>query len=59
MKAAGCILLGSPAYYSRFGFESDPGLHYGNVPPGYLQFLAFGGPAPKGEVSFHPGFDVS
>ncbi|MDR6873318.1 putative acetyltransferase [Bosea sp. BE125] len=59
MKAAGCILLGSPAYYSRFGFESDPELSYGDVPPGYLQFLTFHGPAPKGEVTYHPGFDVS
>lgn len=59
MKAAGCILLGSPAFYSRFGFESDPDLYYGDVPPGYLQFLTFHGPAPKGEVTYHPGFDVS
>jgi putative acetyltransferase len=59
MKAAGCILLGSPAYYSRFGFESDPDLHYRDVPSGYLQFLTFRGPTPKGEVTFHPGFDVS
>ncbi|POR56972.1 GNAT family N-acetyltransferase [Bosea psychrotolerans] len=59
MKAAGCILLGSPAYYSRFGFESASDLHYGNILPGYLQFLTFRGPAPKGEVSFRPGFDVS
>ncbi len=59
LKAAGCILLGSPAYYSRFGFESDPELYYSDVPPGYLQFLTFRGPAPKGEVTFHPSFDVS
>ena len=60
MSAAGCVLLGDPAYYGRFGFESDPDLYYGDVPPRYFQRLVFNGsPPPKGEVSFHPGFDVS
>jgi putative acetyltransferase len=59
MKAAGCILLGSPVYYTRFGFESDPELHYADVAPGYLQFLTFQEAAPKGEVTFHPSFDIS
>ena len=59
MSAAGCVLLGDPAYYGRVGFESDPDLYYGDVPPGYFQRLTLNGSPPKGEVSFHPGFDVS
>jgi len=58
MGAEGCVLLGDPAYYGRFGFASDPGLRYGDVPAGYFQGLAFAGGLPTGEVTYHPGFDV-
>ena len=59
INADGCVVLGSPAYYGRFGFESDPALFYGDMAPGYLQRLIFKGPEPKGEVAFHPGFDAT
>ncbi len=59
MKAAGCVVLGDPRYYQRFGFESDPALHYGAVPPGYFQRLAFDGSSPAGEVRYHSGFDAA
>jgi len=58
LQAAGCVVLGDPAYYGRFGFRSDPELTYGNVPPEYFQRLAFTTYVPRGEVSYHPGFDV-
>jgi putative acetyltransferase len=58
LQAAGCVVLGDPAYYGRFGFRSDPELTYGNVPPAYFQRLTFTTDVPKGEVSYHPGFDV-
>jgi putative acetyltransferase len=57
--AQGCVVLGDPAYYRRFGFESDPGLRYGDVPPAYFQRLRFSGATPHGEVAYHAGFDVS
>jgi putative acetyltransferase len=57
--AAGCVLVGEPAYYSRFGFVHDPDLHLANVPPPYLQRLSFSGVLPKGEVRFHAGFEAS
>jgi putative acetyltransferase len=56
LHAQGCVVLGDPGYYGRFGFVSDPDLRYGNVPPEYFQRLAFTGTAPKGNVSFHDGF---
>jgi putative acetyltransferase len=59
MNAQGCVVLGDPLYYGRFGFISDPNLRYGNVPPEYFQRLAFSDEVPKGEVLFHPGFDPS
>lgn len=58
MNAQGCVVLGDPGYYSRFGFASDPGLRYGDVPPEYFQRLGFTDNVPKGEVAFHAGFDA-
>ncbi|KUL95817.1 GCN5 family acetyltransferase [Bosea sp. WAO] len=59
LNAQGCVVLGDPAYYSRFGFMSDPELRYGDVPPEYFQRLVFTAIAPKGEVAFHAGFDAT
>lgn len=52
----GCVVLGDPAYYGRFGFRADPRLTYGGAPPVYFQALAFGGDLPLGEVAYHPAF---
>lgn len=57
--AAGCVVLGDPAYYGRFGFASDPALRYGDVPPEYFQRMVFHGPPPAGTVAYHPGFGAS
>lgn len=59
MNAQGCVVLGDPAYYGRFGFTSDPDLRYGDAPPEYFQRLAFTDAVPKGEVTFHAGFDAT
>ena len=59
MGAGGCVLLGDPAYYARFGFENDPRLHHAGGPAWAFQCLTLNGARPEGEVSFHPGFDVS
>jgi putative acetyltransferase len=58
MSAGGCVLLGDPAYYRRFGFESDPGLYNLGAPPGAFQRLILNGSRPRGEVRFHPAFDA-
>jgi predicted N-acetyltransferase YhbS len=59
LGAAGCVLLGDPAYYGRFGFVSDPALRYRDVDPTYFQRLSFTGDVPVGAVEFHPAFDVA
>lgn len=59
LGAGGCVLLGAPAYYGRFGFESDPDLYEIGAPPGAFQRLSLDGSRPRGKVSFHPAFDVS
>jgi putative acetyltransferase len=58
LGAGGCVLLGDPAYYGRFGFEHDPGLRTADAPPWAFQCRTIRGPRPQGDVSFHPGFDV-
>ena len=54
--ATGCVLLGDPAYYSRFGFTPDPKLTLDGVPPEYFMRVAFSPVYGEGTVSYHPGF---
>lgn len=54
--AAGCVLLGDPAYYARFGFKAESDLVLPEVPPEYFQALAFGGVLPRGVVVYHKAF---
>lgn len=56
MGAKGCVLLGDPGYYRRFGFEADPGLRLPEVPPQYFLRLVLAGAPPAGIVAYHPGF---
>lgn len=54
--AAGIVLLGSPAYYHRFGFRHEPQLFYPGPPPEYFQCLVLTGELPRGEVTYAPAF---
>lgn len=54
--ARGCVVLGEPAYYGRFGFVSDPDLRLAGAPPVYFQRLALAGAPPSGEVAYHGAF---
>lgn len=56
--ANGCVVLGDPGYYTRFGFTSDPALRYADVPAEYFQRIVFKGPPPTGAVAYHAGFDA-
>jgi len=56
LGAAGCVVLGDPDYYSRFGFEPAARLRYGEVSGPYFQLLAFGAEVPEGEVTYHQAF---
>ncbi|MGF7053500.1 putative acetyltransferase [Bosea sp. OAE752] len=55
--AGGCVLLGDPGYYGRFGFAADPALVLEGVPPEYFMRLAFGAGVPAGTVRYHAAFD--
>ena len=54
--AAGCVLVGEPAYYGRFGFRAEPGLVLADVPAPYFLALTLGPALPHGIVSFHEAF---
>ncbi|EAU43025.1 GCN5-related N-acetyltransferase [Fulvimarina pelagi HTCC2506] len=56
LGANGCVLVGDPNFYSRFSFESDDALTYSSLPRQYIQRIVFHGPAPRGEISYHPAF---
>lgn len=58
VHAGGCVLLGEPAYYSRFGFLSGAGLTCPGLPPEYLMALPLRGQVPSGILSFHAAFGV-
>lgn len=52
----GCVVLGEPGYYGRFGFVPDGRLTYPGVPPEYFTVLAFGPILGEGEVRYHSAF---
>jgi predicted N-acetyltransferase YhbS len=58
LRAAGCVVLGEPAYYSRFGFRQEPALILPGVPPEYFMAIAFRGSMPAGTVAYHASFEV-
>ena len=57
--AAGCVLLGEPGYYRRFGFRAEPGLSLAGVPPAYFLALPFGAAVPRGPVTYHAAFQAA
>lgn len=57
--AAGCVLLGAPGYYRRFGFIADPALRYPSAPAEYFLSRVLAGPPASGTVAFHPAFGAA
>ena len=58
LGAAGCVVLGEPAYYGRFGFRSTPALSLHGAPSGCFLVRPFAPIVPMGEVTLHPAFDL-
>ncbi len=54
--AAGCVLTGDPAYYSRFGFRPYPDLCPEGEPAAYYQMLPLRVAVPETVLAFHPLF---
>jgi putative acetyltransferase len=58
MGASGCVLLGDPKYYSRFGFKAEPSLVLPGVPAEYFQATSFNTSIPVGTVAYHQSFYI-
>lgn len=56
INANGCVLLGDPIYYQRFGFKAESGLVLPDVPAEYFQALLLRGSLPKGNVTYDKSF---
>jgi predicted N-acetyltransferase YhbS len=56
--ASGCVVLGEPGYYGRFGFRAEPGLILPDIPPEYFQAISFGSAMPSGTVAYDESFNV-
>ncbi len=55
----GCVVLGDPGYYRRFGFARVDGLSYPGAPAEYFMALAFGDAVPRGTAAYHPAFTAN
>ncbi|UNW06573.1 MULTISPECIES: GNAT family N-acetyltransferase [unclassified Acinetobacter] len=59
LGAQGCVVLGDPQYYGRFGFKAFSELYLKDVPSEYFQVIAFNGSIPQGEVVYHEAFNAT
>ena len=58
LGAQGCVLVGDPAFYRRFGFQNSPALRMEGVPPEVIMCLPMGDHMPEGNVTHHPAFSI-
>lgn len=56
LGAKGCVLVGDPAFYVRFGFTNMPALVLDGVPQEVFLSLPLGTSSPQGKVTFHAAF---
>lgn len=59
LGAHGCVVLGDPQYYGRFGFKAFSELYLKDVPSEYFQVIAFNGSIPHGEAVYHEVFNAT
>lgn len=58
LGAEGCVLVGEPAYYQRFGFKQFPDLHMEGVPDAYVLALPFSEKVASGFLMHHKAFSI-
>ena len=59
LGAQGCVLVGDPLYYVRFGFRIHPALVIDGVPPEVFLALPFTDRVPHGQATFHRAFQAT
>ena len=57
LGAKGCVLIGDPGYYHRFGFVADGRITYRDLESQYVQWLSFGAQKPSGVLVYSPGLE--
>lgn len=57
LGARGCVLIGDPGYYHRFGFLNDGRITYRDLASEYVQWLSFGEDKPSGVLTYSPGLE--
>lgn len=58
LGARGCVAVGDPGYYRRFGFSGAPSLVLPGVPQENVLVLTVEGETPAGAVAFHEAFEA-
>ena len=58
LEADGCVILGNPHYYGRFGFQATPHLSLAEVPAEYFLGLKLKEHAVQGAVEYHAAFAI-
>lgn len=56
MDAQGCVVLGDPDYYQRFGFENTPDLRFIGAPARNFMALSFTDKTQAGDVTYDKAF---
>ncbi|MDR1163658.1 MAG: N-acetyltransferase [Candidatus Accumulibacter sp.] len=55
----GCVLVGDPEFYSRFGFSNTSALTLDGVPPEVFLALSLDSSSTHGKVKFHSAFEAT
>lgn len=59
MGGNGCVVLGPPAFYRRFGFAHNPEIMIQGEAQDRFLALAFAGAQAGGVVNYHPAFNIT
>ena len=60
LGAHGCVVLGDPGWYARFGFRPVASLRFEGAPAEYFQALLIGdSDAPQARVDYHRAFFIA
>lgn len=59
LGAAGCVVFGYPAYYTRFGFRQHTPLTLPGLTADHFMALATHGAIPAAAVAYHPAFHIA
>lgn len=58
LRAQGCVLVGDPGFYGRFGFQRNEGIILDGAPQEYFLSLALGAESASGRVMYHHAFEA-